>query len=91
MGSPCIWCGESIEPGDRVRQTNDGQGQVHFECLVRMIGGSVGHQRGRCHCHGGTEEDPPGLTRREAARAAEALWRAAELVRSGARVRTGRH
>jgi hypothetical protein len=30
----------------------------------------VGHQKGACPCYGGVEDDPPGATRREAARAA---------------------
>lgn len=44
----------------------------HRECFLRGIFGSVGHQRGLCTCNGGpgTMDDPPGMTAREAARAA---------------------
>ncbi|MEI6196534.1 MAG: helix-turn-helix domain-containing protein [Verrucomicrobiota bacterium] len=37
---------------------------------MRSIAGSVGHQNQRCSCFGGTEDDPPGLTVRQAAQAA---------------------
>lgn len=46
----------------------------HLECQLRNIFGSVGHIEGRCSCAGGDEEDPPGLSRREAARAAVAAF-----------------
>jgi hypothetical protein len=46
----------------------------HRECYLRMVVGSVGHQLGRCSCHGGTEEDPEGMSTREAAAAAVALY-----------------
>ncbi len=42
----------------------------HVECNFRAIAGSVGHQKRRCSCFGGEEDDPPGLSKREAARAA---------------------
>lgn len=82
----CLWCGEPVaeedgeaEPipcleagpsGDHLRTA-----WRHRECAARATLGSLGHQRGRCACHGGTEEDPPGMTRREAARAALAYAR----------------
>lgn len=49
---------------------------VHRECEIRQIAGSVGHQRGLCTCDGGpgTMDDPPGLTLRQAAVAAEREW-----------------
>lgn len=46
----------------------------HLECQLRQTFGSVGHIEGRCHCVGGDEEDPPGLTAREAAIAAVAAY-----------------
>jgi hypothetical protein len=54
----------------------DGQPRVaqHLECHLRGVFGSVGHIEGRCSCAGGNEEDPPGLSRREAAVAAVAAW-----------------
>jgi hypothetical protein len=41
-----------------------------------MTIGSVGHQTCRCACFGGTEEDPPGMTKRMAALSAFKLWEA---------------
>jgi hypothetical protein len=37
-----------------------------------MVIGSLGHQQRRCGCYveGSTEDDPPGMTMREAAKAA---------------------
>ena len=43
---------------------------IHRECAARGALGSVGHLQGRCGCYGGKDEDPPGLTRRQAAIAA---------------------
>ncbi len=43
-------------------------GLMHADCALRSAAGSVGHQRGRCSCYGGDEEDPPGVSRRVAAR-----------------------
>ncbi len=47
---------------------------MHRECGMRCIIGSVGHLKGRCSCYGGMESDPPEMTLREAAKAAIALW-----------------
>lgn len=47
---------------------------AHIECHLRSVLGSVAHIEGRCSCHGGDEHDPPGLSRRDAARAACAAW-----------------
>jgi len=69
----CPFCREPVLleelDGVRARELADGK-HVHSECLMRSIIGSLGHQLGRCSCYGGTEEDPPGLTKRQAARAA---------------------
>lgn len=43
---------------------------LHRECHIRSLVGSVGHQRSKCGCAGGSEGDPPGFSKREAARAA---------------------
>lgn len=80
VGEKCLWCEEPVVEGDRGVVTpfmdTDGQREAaqHRECLLRSIFGSVGHQLKRCSCFGGTEEDPPGATRREAAKAAVALF-----------------
>lgn len=43
---------------------------MHRECFLKGLFGSVGHQTKRCACYGGDFEDPPGLTKRQAASAA---------------------
>lgn len=60
----------------------------HLECWVRAGVGSVGHLRGRCSCYGGTEEDPDGLTLREAARAAVLVLLGVQLTDIGGDGRT---
>jgi len=66
----CEYCNEEILTGERsdVFQRND----FHVECGFRILAGSVAHIEKRCSCFGGKDWnlDPPGLTRREAARAA---------------------
>lgn len=75
----CPRCSEAVLETDRheitamVTVRGIDRRPVHWECAARAVLGSVGHQQGRCGCYGGTEEDPPGMTRREAARAALAL------------------
>lgn len=70
---PCPFCGEPVLPAEvaagATRVVNGGRA-AHVECLARSVIGSLGHQQGRCPCFGGSEDDPPGLSRREAARAA---------------------
>lgn len=76
----CIHCGEAFAPGDRrfpimsLGQDGARRRYAHRECSLRQVVGSVGHQFGRCSCHGGKEEDPEGLTKRDAARAAVRLY-----------------
>lgn len=67
----CSWCGEPLLRQERARFNC-----MHEECGARGVFGSVAHLEKRCCCYvpGSTEEDPPGMTRREAARAAYALW-----------------
>jgi len=79
IGMVCFVCEELIAHGDSGLFTwvVDVQGKAsqrpqHRECFLRGILGSVGHQQGRCACFGGTEEDPPGMSKREAAIAAVA-------------------
>lgn len=73
----CQWCGETglDEPPPK--------GLIPFltmhpECMFRSIMGSVTHIEQRCSCFvpGADETDPPGMSRREAARAALAAWKA---------------
>jgi len=74
VGSPCEYCGERVQFGEAGFLVPDaGAGRAlpwHRECFLRTVVGSLGHQLCRCSCYGGTEEDPPHLTRREAAIAA---------------------
>jgi hypothetical protein len=79
VGQSCIYCQEAIAEDDEgivmpYHETEVSWKPTHRECLLRQVVGSVGHQQKRCSCHGGTEEDPPGLTKREAAKAAVALF-----------------
>jgi hypothetical protein len=70
IGLECAHCDERIVVGDRGVFLNGDPRPFHFECFIRGVIGSVGHQKGSCPCYGGVEDDPPGATRREAARAA---------------------
>lgn len=77
----CAHCDEPIRPGEisvifRSSPGGPYDEVIHEECRIRIFEGSVGHQQRRCPCYGGRSDDPPGLTKRDAARAAAALWRA---------------
>lgn len=73
VGTICGGCGEAIEKSDNgVSMPVDTV--MHLECFLRSVLGSVGHQKKTCSCYGGNEEDPPGMTLREAAKAAVELW-----------------
>ena len=64
----CPYCDEEIGEGDPVM---DGATQTfHRECLIRAVAGSAAHQLGECSCFGGTRQDPPGMTLRQAAKLA---------------------
>lgn len=82
----CVYCDEPVLEGERVeeryvvvqqtplsRETKEVMCDVrliHFECAARGTLGSVGHQLRKCSCWGGTEDDPPHMTKRQAAQAA---------------------
>lgn len=70
----CRRCGEPITAADRKSPARLDGNAMHYECGLRMVIGSVGHLLGKCHCYGGTMEDPEGMTRRQAAQAACELW-----------------
>ena len=79
VGLPCGFCREPIQIGDRGCMIPDFSGcdnPFHFECHMRLVIGSLAHQQRRCSCYGGTEHDPPGMTLRQAARAAFEYWTA---------------
>lgn len=82
----CLWCEEPAdfhaEPCQQIPTIEaDGSASMrlmHADCGIRSVAGSLGHQRGRCSCFGGDEEDPAGVSRRLAARAAAIMLRAGE-------------
>jgi hypothetical protein len=83
VGQKCLWCQDPIEEGDSGVVTfcihADGTGThepSHRDCHIRQAVGSVGHQLGKCICFGGpgSYDDPPGLTYRQAAELAVALF-----------------
>ena len=73
VGTPCSYCGDLIEEHD-IGTLAEGR-LLHYECSMRLAVGSIGHQAGECSCHGGDQDDPPGLTRHEAAMVAERYHR----------------
>ena len=66
----CFYCGEEVLPGEDSGRV--GNAPSHLECSFRAVAGSVAHIERRCSCFipGSEEGDPPGMTRREAAKAA---------------------
>jgi hypothetical protein len=67
----CCLCDEPLLQGEQLGSGMVNNKPVHHECFFRAISGGANHIRGSCTCCGGTEPpDPPGLTRREAAREA---------------------
>ena len=76
VGAICLWCDEPITADDSgigVPHFDGDSADIryhHVECWMRSVLGSVGHQLKLCSCYGGPYEDPPTMTRREAARAA---------------------
>jgi hypothetical protein len=81
VGRACDWCLELIAAGDSgmvmplIQPDGEATTSVqHRECHLRQIVGSVGHQECTCSCFGGDREDPPEMTRRQAAHAAVELF-----------------
>jgi hypothetical protein len=76
--TPCAWCAEPFAETDCgvvLPCIPDGMLPYHDECLMRTIVGSVAHQLKVCPCFSGEAiEDAPGLSKREAAKAAVELW-----------------
>jgi len=72
----CPYCFEPMEPEGRTLTCMSivGGGTIeidlHYECGVRVSIGSAAHQLGECSCFGGTREDPPQMSKREAAKLA---------------------
>lgn len=72
VGIACDWCQEPAQEGDT--GTVIAGRVLHYECGLRSLIGSLGHQKRLCTCFSGTEEDPEGMTRRQAAAAAASYW-----------------
>jgi hypothetical protein len=72
----CPLCDEPIVAGDVLSKSQVNGGPAHHECVFRSFAGSVAHIERRCGCYvkGSDEHDPPGMSRREAARAALRAW-----------------
>jgi hypothetical protein len=65
---PCLWCDEFVVPGDLMHSLLPG---YHYACAMRTVLGPIAHVQKKCSCYvkdGSTEHDPPGLTKRQAAR-----------------------
>lgn len=72
VGTPCLWCGELIQEGDRGliypmihEDRTSTLKPVHIECSMREVVGSMACLEKRCsHCSGGP--DSPEYTRADA-------------------------
>lgn len=88
VGAPCGWCEEIIVAGDsgliipHIGDEGAEQRPYHRACFLRSCIGSLGHQARTCSCFGGQMEDPPGLTKRQAAQAAAEYAEAGHVMRS---------
>lgn len=75
----CVHCDEPLDPHEVEFPGSPSHWDqpLHRECAFRLLVGSLAHVEGRCSCYvpGADETDPPGMTRREAARAACRAWR----------------
>jgi hypothetical protein len=85
----CLHCGEPIENVDvahakqiyvKLMECDTDRTYLHIECFMRCVFGSVGHQMKQCSCFLKEASnrififgDPPGMTKRQAARAAYEL------------------
>ena len=74
----CWWCQEPIDASDQPRAALQ---NLHSECGIRRIVGSLAHLERRCSCHvpGSAEADPPGMSKRKAALKAVELWRKQQM------------
>jgi hypothetical protein len=88
----CFYCEEPLDQG--------GGSNIHKECAFRMIAGSAAHQLHECTCFGGTREDPPEMSTREAAKLALETYRLLHeqeerpmtaVIKTGQRVRVYPH
>lgn len=81
VGEKCLRCGEDIAVTDsgvempHIATTGSSIKYLHHECHLRQILGSYGHLTKQCSCYGGNLEDPPDVSKREAAKMAVAIFR----------------
>ena len=63
----CLWCEELVIPGDLMHSLLPG---YHYACAVRATHGPLAHLQGQCSCvvEASVDHDPPGITKRQAAR-----------------------
>jgi hypothetical protein len=74
MNANCTGCGEPILPHERLDPNFPDQPR-HWECGLRSACGGVNHMLKQCSCCGGSyPPDPESLTRRQAAKAAAAVF-----------------
>ena len=79
----CAWCGDQVLPGDLQHALLP---DYHYACALRATLGSIGHAQGTCSCYvkdGTAEDDPPGITRRQAAQLVADYVRQQQQPRSG--------
>lgn len=76
----CAYCDEPIEAGEAFPlERLPNLGNLHRECVIRVVVGSSAHQLGQCGCYGGTaDERNSGITLRQDAILAEATFRSLE-------------
>lgn len=76
VGQPCAWCEEPFVEGDEgviiplIHNENCVEMKpYHLDCHLRTVTGSLAHVLKICSCFvpGSTKEDPPDMTKREAA------------------------
>jgi hypothetical protein len=79
----CPFCGEPVLESDKSetmmfveKDGTSSRKQIHYECQARSIVGSVAHQQKRCSCYGGEGSDDEFPSKRIAALAALAYFRA---------------
>lgn len=80
VGESCLHCQEKISENDNgyvVPVFGSGVRLIdfraeHYECFMRTVVGSVGHQMHECECYGHQDLSELGMTKRAAAIAAEA-------------------
>lgn len=94
LGERCLWCLEGFRVQDSglrievLMPAGRTDAPVHADCFARMTIGGIYHQQCLCTCFGGAlGQDPPSLSRREAARVAATHYRLQVQRKAGAKLR----